>query len=344
MLGKWFRKKSDRLADDIAQEAGEAASASIVLDSPQSDESQPWSERLKKGLSRTRGSWVSGISSLFSGGAFSEDNLEEFEELLLEGDLGVEVTTAVTDQLRVAAERGEIQNEADVEKILSQVIQSEFSDSVAQMNLDHSPITVILMVGINGVGKTTTTAKLAHLFQSLGKKTLLVAADTFRAGATEQLEVWASRIGCEVVVGKEGQDPASVAFDGLQTAKEKGFDLLLVDTAGRLHTQEGLMQEAGKISRVLGKNAEGAPHETLMVLDATTGQNAISQARQFHKQLKLSGLVMTKLDGTARGGAILAIHREMQLPVRFIGGGESLMDLRTFNPGEFTDALFSEYR
>jgi fused signal recognition particle receptor len=341
MLGKWFRKKSDRLAEDIANEVSEAENASIVLDSPRAEGSQSWSERLKEGLSRTRGGWVSGISSLFSGGSFTEENLERFEELLLEGDLGIEVTTAITDELRDCANKGEIQVESDVEKILSRIIQDEFSDSVTQMNLDQSPLSVILMVGINGVGKTTTTAKLAHLFHSLGKKTLLVAADTFRAGATEQLEVWASRIGCEVVVGKEGQDPASVAYDGIQVAKEKGIDLLLVDTAGRLHTQEGLMQEAGKISRVIAKNIEGAPHETLMVLDATTGQNAIAQARQFHKQLNLSGLVMTKLDGTARGGSMLAIHRDLKLPVRFIGVGEALMDLRTFNPGEFTEALFS---
>ncbi len=335
MFSNLFRKKSDRLADELIEELESPKSSSVVLDDEGKD-SELWEERLQAGLERTRTSWVSRISSLFKSGV-SEESLEEFEELLLEGDLGVAVTTEFIEKLR----EGAIAGPEEVERVLRDAILEEFQDSLAPLNLPVDSFAVILIAGINGVGKTTTTAKLAHLFGTLGKKCMLVAGDTFRAGATEQLGVWGERLGIPVVIGSEGQDPASVAFEGLKQAREKKIDLLLVDTAGRLHTKLNLMEEMKKISRVISKNCPGAPHETLLVVDATTGQNAIQQARVFHEAVGLTGMVMTKLDGTPKGGSLLAIHREMKIPVRFIGVGESLEDLRNFHPQEFTEALFA---
>jgi len=339
MFRNLFRKKSDRLADELLEEAESTTTSSVVLDESGRD-SEQWQQRLEAGLERTRGGWVSKISSLFQSG-ISEESLEEFEELLLEGDLGVQVTTEFIEKLSEKSGSGSLSSAQEVETILKDAIQTEFQDSLAPLNLSGEPFSVILIAGINGVGKTTTTAKLAHLFGSMGKKCMLVAGDTFRAGATEQLEIWGERLGIPVVSGSEGQDPASVAFEGIREARASDVDLVLVDTAGRLHTKVDLMEEIKKISRVLSKNCENAPHEVLMVVDATTGQNAIQQARVFHEAVGLTGLIMTKLDGTPKGGSMLAIHRELKIPVRFIGVGESMHDLRNFHPTEFAEALFA---
>ena len=338
MFSNLFRKKSDRLADELVADGQSDSSSNIILDESGLD-GEAWKKKLEAGLEQTRGGWVSKISALFRSG-ISEESLEEFEELLLEGDLGVQVTTEFIDQLREAMRSGSIHDAKQVESLLKEAVKKEFQDSLAPLNFSGKPFSVILIAGINGVGKTTTTAKLAHLFGSMGKKCMLVAGDTFRAGATEQLEIWGERLGIPVVSGKEGQDPASVAFEGIRDARTRDVDIVLVDTAGRLHTKIDLMEEIKKISRVLSKNCEDAPHEVLMVVDATTGQNAIQQARVFHEAVGLTGLVMTKLDGTPRGGAMLAIHRELKVPVRFIGVGESMQDLRNFHPAEFAEALF----
>ena len=337
MLKNWFRKDKESLADALDQ--GRSSSATVVLDEERTEEN--WIRRLRGGLNKTRGTWVSSIGKLFSG-RINDDVLEEFEELLIEGDLGVQLTEECIEMIRVAADQDRINGPADVTEILREKFHTELAESVGTLNLNQKPFTVIMMVGINGVGKTTTTAKLVHLFKGLGKNCLLVAADTFRAGAVEQLKTWGGRLDCPVYAGSEGQDPASVAFDGLNRAHDLAVDIVLIDTAGRLHTQSNLMEEVKKIARVVGKQCPGAPHEILMVIDSTTGQNAIQQARIFHKALNLTGLVMTKLDGTAKGGSLLAVHRELKIPVRFIGVGEQYNDLEYFNPKQFTQALFHE--
>lgn len=334
MIKSWFGKSKKSLADEFEQQSTE--SATIVVE--EVDE-ESWMTRLRGGLSRSRGGWVSSIGHLFKG-KIDDDVLEEFEELMIEGDLGVQLTAECVDLLRDAMNKGLLKGPDDVSKLLSNRFLDELAESSGALRVNEKPFSVILMVGINGVGKTTTTAKLAHLFASLGKSCLLVAGDTFRAGAVEQLKTWGSRLNCHVIEGKEGQDPASVAFDGINRARELGVDIVLIDTAGRLHTQSNLMEELKKIARVIEKQCSGAPHETLMVIDATTGQNAIQQAKIFDKSLKLSGLVMTKLDGTAKGGSLLAIYRELKIPVRFIGVGEKQSDLQYFDPNEFTKALF----
>tara|TARA_Y100000589_G_scaffold18695_1_gene15506 strand:+ start:13468 stop:14484 length:1017 start_codon:yes stop_codon:yes gene_type:complete len=337
MFKNWFGRDKKSLAEELNQE--ETSAATVVVDQERSEEN--WVERLRDGLGKTRGGWVSSISKLFSGD-INEEVLEEFEELLIQGDLGVLLTEECIDMLRVAAKQSLIKGPEDVTDILRNKFHTELAGSVGALSLNHKPFTVIMMVGINGVGKTTTTAKLAHLFKGLDKTCLLIAADTFRAGAVDQLKTWGNRLDCPVFAGSEGQDPASVAFDGISRARDLGVDLALIDTAGRLHTQSNLMEEVKKIARVIDKQFPGAPHEILMVIDATTGQNAIQQARIFHKALNLTGLVVTKLDGTAKGGSLLTVHRELKIPVRFIGVGEQFNDLEHFNPKQFTQALFHE--
>jgi fused signal recognition particle receptor len=338
MLKNWFKKKSTQLADEIQEEVGSSSEPSI-LETEQEEES--WLKKLSSGLSRTRTGWVQAIGSMFSDGAITEEKLEEFEELLIAGDMGVQVSMDLVDKLREKSKSGELKTAEQVESFLKHIVEEELKDDISALKINEKPFSVIVMVGINGVGKTTTIAKMTHLFQKLNKKCLLVAADTFRAGAVEQLKVWSERLGdVPVVSGKEGQDPASVAFDGIRKAKELGVDVVLIDTAGRLHTQTNLMEEVKKIIRVVKKNVPDAPHETLMVLDSTIGQNAIMQARTFHEAVELSGFVVTKLDGTAKGGIVVAIHRELRLPVRFIGVGEKFGDLQYFNPKEYSEALF----
>tara|TARA_B100000674_G_C37886626_1_gene936972 strand:- start:397 stop:1413 length:1017 start_codon:yes stop_codon:yes gene_type:complete len=337
MLKNWFGKDKKSLAEALDQEQNSAAT--VVVDQERSEEN--WVERLRDGLGKTRGGWVSSINKLFSED-INEEVLEEFEELLIEGDLGVQLTEECIEMLRVAAKQNLIEGPKDVSEILRDKFHTELAESAGTLSINHKPFTVIMMVGINGVGKTTTTAKLVHLFKGLDKTCLLIAGDTFRAGAVEQLKTWGSRLDCPVFAGSEGQDPASVVFDGISRARDLGVDLVLIDTAGRLHTQTNLMEEVKKIARVINKQCPGAPHEILMVIDSTTGQNAIQQARIFHNALNLTGLVVTKLDGTAKGGSLLAVHRELKIPVRFIGVGEQFNDLEYFNPKQFTQALFHE--
>lgn len=298
-------------------------------------------DRLKSSLTRTREALSDGISQLFrSGRPIDEELLGELEALLFQADLGPIATEVMAEVDRLHA-RGEIKGEDEVRAVLREVLLGFVAPeglATGEIELPAKP-TVVMVVGVNGSGKTTTIAKLAHRMQSQGKSVLLAACDTFRAAAAEQLEIWARRNDAPLVRGKEGADPASVAFDAVESACVLGIDVVLVDTAGRLHTQKNLMQELSKVQRVLHKRLPGAPHEVWLVLDGTNGQNAIQQAKQFTAQVPVTGLVITKLDGTARGGAVCQIVRELGLPIRYIGTGERLELLEPFEPRAFVDAI-----
>lgn len=264
-------------------------------------------------------------------------SLERLEELLLASDFGVGATLRLVDHVEDLTRQGKVRTEDDflaaVESEIVRILQS--GDSDTSLRFAESPPTVFLVVGVNGVGKTTSIGKLAHRLQRSGHRVLLAAGDTFRAGAIDQLRIWAERVGADFVGASPGADPASVAFDAIEAASARGADIVLVDTAGRLHTQGDLMTELAKVERVISRKLPGAPHETLLVLDATTGQNAISQARIFGQTLKLSGLVLSKLDSTARGGVVVALKEEFDLPVKLVGTGEGIEDMKEFDPASF---------
>jgi fused signal recognition particle receptor len=294
--------------------------------------------KIKQGLAKTRGLF-SGIASLFRlKGRVDRAFLDELEKKLYLADVGTVATTEIVDQVRQAFLDKEITG--DVEVFVKQKLKDLLSE--AQTGLRYSPTgpTVVLVAGINGSGKTTSIAKLARLCQQEGKKVMVAACDTFRAAAVEQLTIWSERLGCDIVKNRQGSDPASVAFDACEKAKARKFDVLIVDTAGRLHTQAHLMRELEKIYRIVGQRIEGAPHEVLLVLDATSGQNAIVQAEMFKKAIQCTGIILAKLDGTAKGGAIFGIKRKLGLPVKFVGVGEKLEDLEPFDPDAYVEALF----
>ncbi|MGI9273387.1 MAG: signal recognition particle-docking protein FtsY, partial [Endozoicomonas sp.] len=298
--------------------------------------------RMKKGLSKTRSALVEGVAEIFIGKKeIDDDLLEELETQLLVADVGVEATSEIIGKLTKRVKYREL-DDADA---LMQALKTELkeilvpADEPLVIDEQKAPY-VILVVGVNGVGKTTTIGKLARKLQSEGKKVMLAAGDTFRAAAVEQLQIWGERNDIPVVAQHTGADSASVIYDAFEAARARGADVLIADTAGRLHNKENLMEELRKVKRVLGKQDETAPHEVLLVLDAGTGQNALSQAKLFHETVQLTGLALTKLDGTAKGGVIFALSKQMQLPIRFLGVGEQIDDLRPFSAGEFVDALF----
>lgn len=270
--------------------------------------------------------------------------LDDLEELLITSDIGVNTATELLDYARKKVRRKELSDPASLKKFIREKLRTYIADSSrpAELVMPESGPFVIMVVGVNGVGKTTTIGKVAHKFIQSGQTVLLAAADTFRAAAVSQLKIWGERNNIEVVCKDEGADPSSVAYDAMTKAIDGGFDVVLVDTAGRLHTQSNLMEELKKIKRVMGKRLEGAPHEILLVIDATTGQNGISQAKLFDEAVGVTGLALTKLDGTAKGGIVANISRDMKIPIRFIGIGEKLEDLRDFDPDEFIDALFGD--
>ena len=273
------------------------------------------------------------------------DDLEALERLLIEADFGVPATVELTSALEDEVRKGALKTEADLRRALKARITTMLAapgDPGAIARAEGVGPTVVLMVGVNGTGKTTTTAKLARKLEREGRKVLLAAADTYRAGAIAQLQVWAERLGLPCVSGIAGGDPAAVAFDAIEAARSRGLDTVIVDTAGRLHTQEGLMEELRKVVRVVARRVPGAPHETLLVLDGTVGQNAIQQGRLFGEAVSPTGIVITKLDGSARGGAVVALRRELALPIRFVGLGESLDDLEPFDPERFAAGLVGE--
>ena len=300
--------------------------------------------RLKQGLSRTRSGFSDGITSLVIGKKTIDDELlEDIETVLLTADVGVEATTRIIDELIDKVSRKELADTEALFEHLKSQLHGILAPCSAPLNIDNSlsPF-VILMVGINGAGKTTTIGKLAKRFQNEGKSVMLAAGDTFRAAAVEQLQTWGERNDVPVVAQHSGADSASVIYDALESAKSKNIDVLIADTAGRLHTQSNLMDELTKVKRVMSKLDGEAPHEVMLVVDAGTGQNALNQAQQFNEAVGLTGITLTKLDGTAKGGVIFAIAHKMGLPIRFIGVGESIDDLRPFNAEEFVDALFEK--
>ncbi len=298
-------------------------------------------ERLKERLSRTRTALSDRISGLFRGGrAIDEALLGELESMLYSADLGP-VAGEVVEEIGRLHRRGEVKGEEDVRTALRRLLLARLPETPGEVEIREKP-TVILVVGVNGSGKTTTIAKLAHRIRSKGKRVLLGAGDTFRAAAADQLEIWAQRNGAEIVRAKPGADPASVAFEAVDAAVARGMDAVLVDTAGRLHTQKNLMDELQKVRRVIARRLPGAPHETLLVLDATNGQNAVQQAKLFTAAVEVTGLVLAKLDGTARGGAVFGIQSALGLPVRYIGTGEKLEMLEPFDPEAFVDAIVGQ--
>ena len=293
---------------------------------------------IRDGLEKTRKNLGDRIGSLVLGEKIDESFLEELEEALIASDVGMKTASLVLADLKERFKRNELSSAAQVRERLKQVLFEILAERPASLSLPGTP-SVILVVGVNGTGKTTTIGKLAHRLQGEGKKVMLAAADTFRAAAAEQLMVWGERNGIPVVKHKEGADPGAVAFDALAAAKARGMDVLIVDTAGRLHTKSNLMEELKKVQRILARELPGAPHEILFVLDATTGQNAFAQAKTFHQEIVVTGIVLTKLDGTPKGGIVFAINKELGLPVKFIGVGEGIEDLKDFDPREFVEAL-----
>ncbi len=305
----------------------------------------PPSDALSRGLARTRQEgFIGRLASLFRGRELDPSMLDEIEEVLFTSDIGVSTSERLLKGLKVAFAEGTMSTADEAWAYLRHEAATILgSASTAPFQGDRGPSPrVVLMVGVNGTGKTTTTGKLASRWQADGKKVLLGAGDTFRAAAVEQLQVWADRVGVDVIKGEEGTDPASVLFDAAKAAQDQGVDILLADTAGRLHTHANLLEELKKIVRVLDKAIPGAPHEVLLVLDGTTGQNAIQQAKIFGEAVQVTGLVLTKLDGTAKGGVVLGICDELGIPIRFIGVGEKVEDLRPFDATEFVEALFGE--
>lgn len=297
-------------------------------------------ERLRDGLSKTRRNFTDRIQELVNISAkIDEDFLEELEMILLTADVGVSTSEKLIAAVRKAAKTKEVTSTSDVIPFLKNYLVEALTDSSQRTRIGAKP-TVILVVGVNGVGKTTTIGKLANYFTLFKYKVILAAGDTFRAAAAEQLQIWGDRAKCDVIKHGEGADSAAVVFDALKAAVARKADILFIDTAGRLHNKMNLMNELGKIHRIIKREIPEAPHETFLVLDATTGQNAISQAKVFTETAKVTGVVLTKLDGTAKGGVVVAIREELGLPVKWIGIGEGIMDFRPFEPEKFVEALF----
>lgn len=300
-------------------------------------------DKLKKGLNKTRENLTNKIEKLVIGYAdIDEDFLDELEETLIMADVGVKTTDKLMTAVRKGIKKKEINSPEDLKPFLQKEIAAILSIGEDTTKEASDGLTVLLVIGVNGAGKTTTIGKLSAYYKAQGKSVMLAAADTFRAAAIDQLEVWGYRTGAQVIKHEEGSDPAAVVFDAVKAAKARKMDVLIIDTAGRLQTKSNLMNELEKINRVIGREIPGAPHETLLVLDATTGQNAISQAELFTKAAPISGVVLTKLDGTAKGGVVIGIKSQLAMPVKWIGVGEGVEDLRPFNPEDFAKALFNE--
>ncbi|HEX9920500.1 MAG TPA: signal recognition particle-docking protein FtsY [Candidatus Methylomirabilis sp.] len=280
------------------------------------------------------------MQGLFSGKAISEASLEELEEILLAADIGVPTTQTLLVSLRERIRRSAIKDAQDLKSFLKCQLLSILNKATNEVKMENPHL--VLVLGVNGTGKTTTIAKLAYRYKGQGKEVLLAAADTFRAAAIDQLKIWAERIGVEMIHHQPGGDPSAVAFDAVASARARKKDVLIFDTAGRLHTNRGLMEELRKMKRTINRQMEGGPHEVLLVLDATTGNNGLRQAKEFHAAVGVTGLVIAKLDGTAKGGIVVAVADALKIPVRYVGLGEGLEDLQEFNPRAFVDALFQE--
>jgi fused signal recognition particle receptor len=303
-------------------------------------------EKFKEGLTKTRDNFSTKVNDLVARyRKVDEEFFEELEEILIQADVGFDTVMQLIDELKMEVKRRNIQDSKDVQSVISEKlveIYREADETSPEINIQENVLTVILFVGVNGVGKTTTIGKLAHKYKSEGKTVLLAAGDTFRAGAIEQLEVWGERVGVEVIKQAAGSDPAAVMYDAVQSAKARNADILLCDTAGRLQNKVNLMKELEKVKRVIEREVPGAPHEVLLVLDATTGQNALIQAKTFKEATNVSGIVLSKLDGTAKGGIVLAIRNELKIPVKLVGLGEKMDDLQVFDAEKYVYGLFSE--
>jgi len=360
MLG-WFKKKFSRAEDSAATEKTVQVDSPAPLktvsaaDTPVPDNEEAKQEeaskissmfqQLSSKLGKTKESLVLRMDALFLGKKeIDADLFDELEEILITADLGVTTVMDLLDHARNMVKRDSLSDPTALRKILKNKLHSYIteSDKPAELVMPEAGPFVLMVIGVNGVGKTTTIGKITKKFKCSGQSVLLVAADTFRAAAVQQLKIWGERNDVQVVTKHEGADPSSVAFDAMDQAVAGNYDVVIVDTAGRLHTQVNLMEELKKIKRVMGKRLNGAPHEIMLVLDATTGQNAISQAKLFNEAVGITGLAITKLDGTAKGGIVANICRELKIPIRFIGIGEQIDDLRDFNANEFVDALFAE--
>ncbi len=306
-----------------------------------SEEKKSFFARLKEGLTKTRNNIVQGIDSVFNGFTnIDEEFYEELEEILIMGDIGVRATEEILEKLKEQVKENHIKEPADCKEFLIQNIKEQMQVGETAYAFEQEQ-SIVLVIGVNGVGKTTTVGKLAGKLKGQGRKVLIAAADTFRAAAGEQLSEWANRAGVDMIGGSEGSDPASVIFDAVSAAKARKADVLLCDTAGRLHNKKNLMEELKKINRIIDREFPDAHRENLVVLDATTGQNALQQAREFGEVTELTGIILTKMDGTAKGGIAVAIQSELQVPVKYIGVGETIEDLQKFDADQFVDALFS---
>ena len=304
------------------------------------EEKKGFFKRLVEGLTKTRNNIVSGIDSIFSGfSSIDDDFYDEIEEILSMGDLGINATTSIIEDLKRKVKEQHIKNPSECKELLIESIKDEMNVGETAYEFENRT-SVVLVIGVNGVGKTTSIGKLAGKLKDQGKKVVLAAADTFRAAAGEQLVSWANRAGVEIISGQEGSDPGAVVYDAIQAAKARRADVLLVDTAGRLHNKKNLMAELGKLNRIIEKEYPEAYRETLVVLDGTTGQNALAQAKEFKEVADITGIILTKLDGTAKGGIAVAIHSELGIPVKYIGVGESIDDLQKFDANQFVNALF----
>lgn len=303
-------------------------------------------EKFKEGLAKTRNQFTSKINDLVAQfREVDEEFFEELEDLLLQADVGFETVMELIDELRLEVQRKNIKNTDGIQSVISEKLVEIYKageEGEAKLNLQENELSVILMVGVNGVGKTTTIGKLAARFQAEGKTVMLAAGDTFRAGAIDQLVVWGERAGVEVIRQSEGSDPAAVMYDAIHAAKSRNVDILICDTAGRLQNKVNLMNELEKVHRVIDREVEGAPHEVLLALDATTGQNALVQAQTFQEATNVTGIVLTKLDGTAKGGIVLAIRNKLNIPVKFVGLGEGIDDLQPFDPEKYVYGLFAD--
>ena len=305
-----------------------------------SEEKKSFFSRLKEGLSKTRNNIVSGIDSVFSGFSnIDEDFYEELEEILIMGDIGVRATQEILEKLRVQVKENHIKQPDECKEFLIQNIKEQMQVEEAAYEFEHKQ-SIVLVIGVNGVGKTTSIGKLAGQLKGQGRKVLMAAADTFRAAAGEQLTEWAHRAGVDIIGGNEGADPASVIYDAVTAARSRNVDVLLCDTAGRLHNKKNLMEELKKINRIIDKEFPNVHRENLVVLDATTGQNALQQAKEFGEVADLTGIILTKMDGTAKGGIAVAIQSELKIPVKYIGVGEKIEDLQKFDAEQFVNALF----
>jgi fused signal recognition particle receptor len=302
-------------------------------------------EKFKDGLSKTRNNFTSKMNDLVARyRKVDEEFFEELEEILIGADVGFDTVMELIDELKLEVKRKNIQDTEDVQSVISEKLVEIYQgdrEEDSSLNIQDNELTVLLLVGVNGVGKTTTIGKMAHMFKEQGKNVVLAAGDTFRAGAIEQLEVWGERVGVPVIKQAAGSDPAAVMFDAVQSAKAKKADILICDTAGRLQNKVNLMKELEKVKRVIEREIPGAPHEVLLVLDATTGQNAMVQAKTFKEATNVSGIVLTKLDGTAKGGIVLAIRNELEIPVKYVGLGEKMDDLQPFDAEKYVYGLFS---